>query len=117
MRSAERLPLAPNPVTFEEFQRAALRTTNPALTPNERLLDATAGLAEEAGEVVGLVRKRTFQQRDAGRERFVEELGDLLWCVAITSDALGIALGDVAEANLRKLEQRHPRGFQSDKAR
>ncbi|HEY7233742.1 MAG TPA: MazG nucleotide pyrophosphohydrolase domain-containing protein [Gemmatimonadaceae bacterium] len=100
-------------MTLDEFQTAALRTTNPALTPDERLLDAAAGLAEEAGEVLGLVRKRVFQQRDAGAERFVEELGDVLWCLAVTADSLGVSLATVAAANVRKLEQRHPRGFQT----
>ena len=104
-------------MTLDDYQRAALRTANPVLGPNERLLDAAAGLAEEAGEVLGLVRKRIFQQRDAGSERFVEELGDVLWCLAITADALGISLGDVAEANWRKLEQRHPDGFQIGETR
>jgi NTP pyrophosphatase (non-canonical NTP hydrolase) len=98
-------------MTFDAYQRAALRTTNPALTPDERLLDAAAGLAEEAGEVLGLARKRVFQQRDAGAARFVEELGDVLWCVAVTADALGLSLTEVAEANLSKLETRHPDGF------
>jgi NTP pyrophosphatase (non-canonical NTP hydrolase) len=98
-------------MTFDDYQRAALRTVNPSLSPGERLLDAAAGLAEEAGEVLGLVRKREFQQRDPGRERFVEELGDALWCLAMTAEALGVSLGELAAANLRKLEQRHPKGF------
>jgi NTP pyrophosphatase (non-canonical NTP hydrolase) len=97
---------------LDDYQRAALRTTNPALPPNERLLDAAAGLAEEAGEVLGLVRKRAFQGREPGQERFIEELGDALWCLAVTADALGLSLGEVAAANLRKLERRHPGGFQ-----
>jgi NTP pyrophosphatase (non-canonical NTP hydrolase) len=99
-------------MTLDDYQSAALRTVNPALGPSERLLDAAAGLAEEAGEVLGLVRKRAFQQRDPGRERFVEELGDALWCLSVTADALGVSLGDVASANLLKLEQRHAAGFQ-----
>ena len=99
-------------MTLDEYQRAALRTRNPALTPDERLLDAAAGLAEEAGEVLGLVRKRVFQQRDVDADRFAEELGDVLWCLAVTADAVGLSLGAVADANVRKLEQRHPRGFQ-----
>jgi len=103
--------------SFDDFQRSALRTTNPALTPDERLLDAAAGLAEEAGEVLGLVRKRVFQQRETSAERFVEELGDVLWCLAVTADTLGISLGDVAAANVRKLEQRHPRGFRAGDSR
>jgi NTP pyrophosphatase (non-canonical NTP hydrolase) len=100
-------------LSFDDFQHAALRTTNPALAPDERLLDAAAGLAEEAGEVLGLVRKRVFQQRAASAERFIEELGDVLWCLAVTADSLGLSLSTIAAANVRKLAQRHPRGFES----
>src|ERR687887_2904466 len=100
-------------MNLSQYQTAALRTVNPALTADERLLDAAAGLAEEAAEGLGLVRKRAFQQREIESERFVEELGDVLWCAAVTADALGLSLADVAQANLRKLEQRHPGGFQA----
>src|SRR5690348_1955276 len=98
-------------MTFDEYQHAALRTANPALTPDERLLDAAAGLAEEAGEVLGLVRKHVFQQRATPIERFTEELGDVLWCLAATANALGISLDAVGRANIDKLERRHPQGF------
>lgn len=100
-------------MTLDDYQRSALRTTNPALSPDERLLDAAAGLAEEAGEVLGLVRKRAFQGRDPGRDRQVEELGDALWCLAVTADSLGISLGEVAQHNLEKLAQRHSAGFRA----
>ena len=98
-------------MTLDEYQRAALRTANPALAPDERLHDAAAGLAEEAGEVLGLVRKRVFQQRQTDRDRFVEELGDALWCLAVTADSLGVSLGEIAQNNLDKLARRHPSGF------
>jgi NTP pyrophosphatase (non-canonical NTP hydrolase) len=104
-------------MTFDEYQHAALRTVNPALGPDERLLDAAAGLAEEAGEVLGLIRKRAFQNRDAGAERLAEELGDLLWCMAVTADALGIRFDSIAEANVQKLARRHPGGFRAGDAR
>jgi NTP pyrophosphatase (non-canonical NTP hydrolase) len=100
-------------MTLDEYQRAALRTANPALAPDERLLDAAAGLAEEAGEVLGLVRKRVFQQRETDRDRFIEELGDALWCLAVTAESLGVSLGTVADANLEKLARRHPAGFRA----
>ena len=100
-------------MTLDEYQRAALRTANPALAPDQRLLDAAAGLAEEAGEVLGLVRKRVFQQRESGRDRFAEELGDVLWCLAVTADALGLSLEEIASGNQRKLGKRHPDGFRS----
>ncbi len=96
---------------LDDFQQRALRTLNPALNDRDRLLDASAGLAEEAAEVLGLVRKRTFQNRDVDRARITEELGDVLWCLAITAHSLGVTLGEVALANEAKLALRHPEGF------
>jgi len=104
-------------MTLDDYQRAALRTVNPALAPEERVLDAAMGLAEEAGEVLGLVRKRIFQQRDPGRDRLVEELGDTLWCLAVAADALGLSLGEIAATNVRKLQRRHPTGFGTSDSR
>lgn len=100
-------------MTLDEYQHTALRTINPALAPDERLLDAAAGLAEEAGEVLGLVRKRVFQHRPTDRDRFVEELGDALWCLAVTAESLGISLDEIARSNGEKLARRHPTGFRA----
>jgi NTP pyrophosphatase (non-canonical NTP hydrolase) len=98
----------PDLATFDAYQRAALRTINPSLDARDRLLDAGAGLAEEAGEVLGLVRKRTLQQRDIPDERLFEELGDVLWCLAVTADSLGFSLAEIARANQAKLAKRYP---------
>ena len=98
-------------VGLDDYQRAATRTVNPALSDKQRLLDAAAGLAEEAGEVLGLVRKHVMQQRALDRVTVVEELGDALWCLAIVADTLGVTLSDVARANEAKLRDRHPDGF------
>jgi NTP pyrophosphatase (non-canonical NTP hydrolase) len=100
-------------VDLNAYQRAALRTVNPALGANERQLDAAAGLAEEAGEVLGLVRKRVYQQRETPRDKMVEELGDVLWCLAITAETLGVTLEELATTNIAKLQRRHPDGFRS----
>jgi NTP pyrophosphatase (non-canonical NTP hydrolase) len=98
-------------MTLAEYQRAAARTINTTLSDHDRLLDAAAGLAEEAGEVLGLVRKHVMQTRALPRDRLLEELGDALWCLSTTADAAGISLDEVAAANLVKLEARHPDGF------
>ena len=99
---------------LDEFQQGALRTTNPALSDRDRLLDAAAGLSEEAAEVLGLVRKRSFQQRTVDETRLTEELGDVLWCLAVTAHELGIPLSRVASANQAKLARRHPEGFRAE---
>ena len=101
-------------MNLDDYQRSALRTVNPALDDRDRLLDASAGLAEEAAEVLGLVRKQVFQQREVESARMVEELGDVLWCLAVTADALGISLSRVAEENRAKLARRHADRFRSE---
>ena len=98
-------------MTLDDYQTAARRTINPKLNDADRLLDAAAGLSEEAGEFLGLVRKRAFQSRTVSREKLTEELGDTLWNLAIAADCLGLQLSDIAVANVKKLESRHPDGF------
>jgi NTP pyrophosphatase (non-canonical NTP hydrolase) len=96
---------------LDDYQDAAARTINPALTDDQRLLDAAAGLAEEAGEVLSHVRKHVMQGRPLDREAVVKELGDALWCIAIVARTLDVPLSDVATRNLEKLEARYPDGF------
>jgi len=98
-------------VTFDEYERAAARTVNPSLSPEQRLMDAAAGLSEEAGEVLGHVRKHLFMGHPLVRERVTEELGDALWCLAAVASCIGVTLGDVAATNVEKLRRRYPDGY------
>jgi NTP pyrophosphatase (non-canonical NTP hydrolase) len=99
---------AENVTTLAGYQTEARRTINRALTDDQRLLDASAGLAEEAGEVLSHVRKHLFQGRSLDRDAVTLELGDALWCLAIAADTLGVSLQDVAQRNVDKLRSRHP---------
>jgi NTP pyrophosphatase (non-canonical NTP hydrolase) len=65
-------------------------------------------LAEEAGEALSLVRKHLYQGRTLDRDLLEKELGDVLWCLAMTARASGLSLESVASSNVRKLEERHP---------
>lgn len=96
---------------LNDYETAAARTANPRLSDTERLLDAAAGLAEEAGEILGLVRKHAFQSRELDRETLKIELGDALWCLAMTARSADIRLEDVAAANVAKLGARYPAGY------
>ena len=97
-----------NVATLDGYQAEARRTINRRLTDDQRLLDSSAGLAEEAGEVLSHVRKHLFQGRPLDRDAVTLELGDALWCLAIAADTLGISLQDVARRNVEKLRARHP---------
>jgi NTP pyrophosphatase (non-canonical NTP hydrolase) len=99
---------AENVWTLDGYQSEARRTINRGLTDDQRLLDASAGLAEEAGEVLSHVRKHLFRKTPLDREAMALELGDALWCLAIAADTLGISLQDVAQRNVEKLRSRYP---------
>ena len=98
----------PTHLSLADYQQLAARTMNAALTPDERLIDAAAGLAEEAGEVLGIVRKHLYRGRPLDDARLAEELGDALWCIAAVATARGLSLDTIAAANIEKLRQRYP---------
>ena len=104
-------------MTFDEYQRAAARTMNPGISEKDRLVDAAAGLAEEAGEVLGLVRKHVYMSHVLDRERITKELGDALWCLAAVATALGLTLDEVASTNVEKLGRRYPDGYSDEASR
>jgi NTP pyrophosphatase (non-canonical NTP hydrolase) len=97
-----------NAATLDGYQAEARRTINRTLTSDQRLLDAAAGLAEEAGEVLSHVRKHVMQGKALDRDAVALELGDALWCLSIAADTLGVSLRDVARLNIEKLRSRYP---------
>jgi NTP pyrophosphatase (non-canonical NTP hydrolase) len=98
-------------MTLDDYQSAASRTVNRGLSDRERLLDATAGLSEEAGEILGIVRKHAFQSHPLNRDKLQTELGDALWCLAIAAQSAGLTLDEVAATNIAKLRARYPDGY------
>src|SRR4051812_18441558 len=100
-------------MTLDEYQRLAARTINPELGAKDRLMDAAAGLAEESGEALALVRKALYQGKPLVLADLEKELGDALWCLAMTAQSAGLTLDAVAEANIAKLKARHPDRTQS----
>jgi NTP pyrophosphatase (non-canonical NTP hydrolase) len=99
-------------MNFDDYQDLALRT---AVYPDvgSNLFYPTLGLASEAGEVAGVIKK---VHRDCGddpakyRDNLRKELGGVLWYVAALCSELGLSMGDVAEHNLGTLSQRQDEG-------
>lgn len=98
-------------MTLDDYEAAASRTTNLKLTDTERLLDAAAGLSEESGEILSIVRKHVYQNRSIDKHKLEIELGDALWCLAITARTAGLSLEQIAESNVAKLRDRFPEGY------
>jgi NTP pyrophosphatase (non-canonical NTP hydrolase) len=97
---------------LDAYQEAARRTA--IYEDRHKVIYPALGLASEAGEVAGKV-KKTLRDRggafDAEQiEALKDELGDVLWYVAVLAADLGLSLDAIAEGNVAKLASRQQRG-------
>ena len=84
-------------------------TDSTAIYPEEQGLEYTAlGLASEAGEFAGKV-KKMIRDKTYDTEAMIAELGDVLWYVARAAAELDVHLSDVAKDNVEKLKSRMER--------
>lgn len=112
-------------MTPKDFIKAALRPEAVDMTRvqkrlqklgNIRLLHSMIGLCTETGEIQDIMKKHIFYGKEIDRVNFVEELGDLMWYVAIACDELGVSLEEVMQKNAEKLAKRYEGGFTETKA-
>lgn len=98
---------------FEAYQRESRKTWG-VIAVDHPIVYPTLGLANEAGEVAGKV-KKIFRDKggiisDDDREALKHELGDVLWYLTQICTELNLTLEEVAAANLEKLFSRQARG-------
>jgi NTP pyrophosphatase (non-canonical NTP hydrolase) len=101
---------------LNDYQTAARKTAM-----GNSLDHFVMGLAEEAGEVAGVMKR--FHRGDEnycpkfgskvlsnfGEEKLKDEIGDVLWYIAMIADELGVTLEEVAQRNINKLADRKAR--------
>lgn len=102
-------------MSFNEYQALAQRTSK-AKGFNEKLGNGVLGLTGEAGESADIVKKYFYQDHPLDKDKLVKELGDVMWYIAETCEALGVKMEDVAKLNIKKLYDRYPNGFDADKS-
>ena len=103
-------------MTFDEYQAQARLTANPDVEDEMVLLEGVLGLVGESGEVADEVKKAWFQGHELNQTEIVKELGDILWYVSRSCDALGITMAVVAKRNNERLKARYPNGFESKRS-
>ena len=107
---------------MNDYQTAARRTAM-----GNSLDHFVMGLAEEAGEVAGVLKRfhrgdekyrvielygdRKFRTllSPLAKEKLKDEAGDVLWYIAMIADELDITLEDIARHNVAKLADRAAR--------
>lgn len=103
-------------MTINQYQQQASRTMNPDLSNGETIRHALYGMVSELGEIHSLYQK-VFQGHDFDKEHLKSELGDLLWFIAEYCTAFDWDLDDVCSANIEKLKNRYPEGFNAEQSK
>ena len=96
-----------------DYQIKALRTSDET-DLNKSLINGVLGLSGEIGEVADILKKHLFQGHNLDKSHMAEELGDVCWYLAITSNAIGYDLSEIMKMNIQKLKLRYPDGFDAD---
>ncbi len=100
---------------LNEYQKKAVFTA--LYDEKYKILYPALGLGNEAGEVLGKIKKwlRGDDCLDGTmsaerKEAIKGELGDVLWYLAVLARDLNLDLGDIGQANIEKLQSRKERG-------
>lgn len=80
------------------------------------LLHATMGISTEAGELLDVMKKHLAYGRSIDKVNIAEEVGDVLWYVAIILRELNMTFEQVMEMNINKLQKRFPDKFTEEEA-
>ncbi len=101
---------------LNEYQVAALRTAPNPNAAEEDLMHAAAGVCTEGGELMDVFKKFHFYNKPIDWVNVQEEIGDVLWYLALACRASGTTLEIVAEKNIAKLKARYPDKFSNQRA-
>ena len=97
---------------FSEYQFNAVKTA--VYGEGRKIIYPALGLGNEAGEVLGKIKKclrdGEGEFTEEWRQKIADEMGDVLWYLAALSRDIEIPLEDIALSNLAKLADRKERG-------
>lgn len=97
---------------FKTYQEKAVATA--VYGAGNKIIYPALGLANEAGEVLGKI-KKVLRDNDGefdleNRMKIADEIGDTLWYIAALCDDIDIDMQFIAQRNIDKLHDRQTRG-------
>jgi NTP pyrophosphatase (non-canonical NTP hydrolase) len=97
---------------FKEYQDTAVKTA--IYGAGNTIIYPALGLSNEAGEVLGKIKKVLRDKEgdfsDENCKEIGKEIGDVLWYMAALARDLNLSLEDIANDNITKLLDRQARG-------
>lgn len=96
---------------LKDYSQAAARSALLA-----RPMHGVQTCVTEAGELLDAFKKHINYGKPLDHTNIREELGDIMWGIAVVCDFYGWSLEDIQAANIAKLTRRYPEAFSEDKA-
>lgn len=93
-----------------KYQRLVKTTAKKFKDKTNEIVSWGLGVIGEAGDVAGCIKKTLFHGNDQTKG-IKENLGDMMWYVAMICNFYGWKLEDVLDENIEKLRERYPQGF------
>lgn len=103
-------------MTFDEYAMLAARTAKPMGSTAADLTHAALGIHTEGGEFATEVKRTAIYNAVPNMPHMAEELGDLLWYIALAANTLGVSLDRIAVHNIAKLRLRFPEKYTDEHA-
>jgi len=101
-------------VDFLEYQDKSMKTDTKVVINDNRIAFYALGIADEAGEVAGkikkLIREKNSVLTEDYKKEIVKELGDVLWYMTQMCTYMNVSLEDVAKSSIEKIMSRQERG-------
>jgi len=82
-----------------------------------RLMHASLGLFTEGAEFADALKKHVFYGAPLDKQNMAEELGDIMWYIALAADELDVDLDKILMANTVKLKSRYGAKFSQKSAK
>jgi len=108
---------------FEDYLASVKRTCagnvhdiNVRFMNDVNLVHGAIGISTEAGEILDAVKKHVFYGKPIDPINMKEELGDVLWYMALIAEHCGFTFDEAMQSNVSKLQKRFPEKFTEDQA-
>jgi NTP pyrophosphatase (non-canonical NTP hydrolase) len=101
---------------LKEYQKLCKSTANTYEDKEKEIFTWGLGLIGEAGDAIGCI-KKTYSQGEDQVQGIRENLGDIMWYIAMICNYYDWDMNDVLKENVDKLKKRYPNGFTEENAR
>ncbi len=95
---------------LKEYQGLCIRTAKSIGDKEKELANYGLGAAGEAGDLAGCIKKTLFHKNDQ-TTGIRENIGDVMWYLAMICNHFGWDFNEILAENMGKLTKRYPQGF------